>query len=524
MSRELGRSQALYCPDHAGEGRAAALVRVACPRHEHCQAREICCAAEGCAVRVWDGGCVVHRVRHPRKLCWREYVEQVAEMLRQLGRPVMAQRLLECAAWASRAKCSKCEADPARVRIIASCSGRVCPFCARRASQKLTRRVTAAMELVRELVRARLPALAEQCAREVSAATGRVEHWTERAAAARARYERAGGAVTSARARASLARAEKYLATAENDRVRWVRWGLAARDLEGWGWRSITLGRVWDPSAKSQRGVEPVRGRVSGLWRQWAACWKELRIAGVAAATPRMEMSGTGFVHLHALYFGPWANVRPRLTGPNGERTRAARKAAREARVRELSGAELEQARTEHAARQEAWLDRVQRAVEPRAGASHVELLHGGRGGVKEHAKYTCKSISPLSVGWIAGERRVVAHPADLAEWQVATDRRQLVRHCGTMRDAMRLVVGAEKKQRDPPCCAHCKALLAPTWAEMKWETPQRTEALARAMRDRWKAHLSPDGASACADEWAKTVTLEGESFVPRVVGTASEG
>jgi len=79
---------------------------------------------------------------------------------------------------------------------------------------------------------------------------------------------------------------------------------------------------------------------------------------------------------------------------------------------------------------------------------------------MREAAKYTTKSPSPLRAEWIGGDaRRSVVHPATAAAWVVATRHRKLSQPYGLAREALAVVRAREKETApEPEVCGCCGA------------------------------------------------------------------
>lgn len=258
----------------------------------------------------------------------------------------------------------------------------------------------------------------EASAAQASAARDR---WQGIAAKARAGAERARSRGPELEARA--ARAEERAERAEERRRR-ARFELyRAREAQRWGWRLVTISPRWAPWEAAGLTVDGLRRRCDDVLARWARCWAGgARAGGAAAATVSVELSSGGHVHAHALYFGPYLTREwwQRLAGCHVD----VRAIARVPGVRD-DGGELE--RLERVAEREGLeeLDKGQR-----------EAL---RGALREALKYALKAPSPGQGAWIAGAARAIAHPELAARWTIAARRHQLVRHYGTMREAVEL-------------------------------------------------------------------------------------
>jgi hypothetical protein len=79
--------------------------------------------------------------------------------------------------------------------------------------------------------------------------------------------------------------------------------------------RLVTLTDVYDPSDEADLTVEALRRRVAGMREAWRVILASVRgsvarrVRKMIGSWSNVEMSGTGHVHLHILYFGPYVNL-----------------------------------------------------------------------------------------------------------------------------------------------------------------------------------------------------------------------
>lgn len=160
-------------------------------------------------------------------------------------------------------------------------------------------------------------------------------------------------------------------------------------DQRNWGWKLVTITMQRDPLDPGAHTVDALRNRMRMVHSTWRELWSEglkqpapgapKRSPTASAAFWAIEMSGTGNVHLHCLYFGPYI--------------------AKE------------------------WAQRVSHMN----GTGNIDLrsIEGDersrKDACREVAKYCSASLSPLSEDWIAGRKRVVMNPELVARFEAAS-------------------------------------------------------------------------------------------------------
>lgn len=145
-----------------------------------------------------------------------------------------------------------------------------------------------------------------------------------------------------------------------------------------YGFKHIVVQIAYDPRDPQDVTVDAIRDRAKGGARAMEHVWRtglRRRGAGIFWA---LEVAGGGYVHIHALFFGPFLNKE--------------------------------------------WLEAELRAVYPRIGRTWIEDVPADTEATAplEVAKYACKAPSPLSEEWIQGTTREVTHPVIAARWEVA--------------------------------------------------------------------------------------------------------
>jgi hypothetical protein len=408
-------------------------------------------------------------VRHlPRwSMSWREMVEAIARDLERRGAKETAESLRGCGRRSWSTDCRNCGANPARILVRVACDLRVCVWCGRRLATKRTKQLTAAMEAAPQIAFREAVGVIEGLMVKRDEAARIAHNWTEKASTWRAkaaRLEQTGSARRLAKCLASIERATRYATRADERFRRAKRWIQQAKNRRSWRWRFLTLTHWWDPSDPREWTVAAMAKRVKALWRQWSALWREIGVGGLAAATAKIEISDLGHIHLHALYWGPWVVQKARQA--SGKRAPRARD---------------EDTAREHRARR--WLTRVQAKVNPLAGHTHVRGTDDKV--AKEAAKYTAKAPTPMTPEFIAGQRRKVMNPRAAAAYQLASSKVQLVRHYGTMREAIPDDEDADDDDAHRKCC-ECGFDLGPV---SMWNHDW-TDAVARQQRSKWRRAL----------------------------------
>jgi hypothetical protein len=177
---------------------------------------------------------------------------------------------------------------------------------------------------------------------------------------------------------------------------------------------------------------------MKGLTKAIRAAWRSglgRRGAGLRFA---VEIAGSGFVHLHAIYYGPFVV--------------------------------------------KSWLEDVLSRAYDQIGKSWVEEIGESQEeqfrAILEIAKYTTKAPSPLSEQWF-DESREVINPVIAARWELATMALQLTGQLGVMRSSEKKKGLAEVQEQDREedveekdrdvACEQCGEVGA--WKWIKWPT-----------------------------------------------------
>lgn len=366
----------------------------------------------------------------PVRQGWRGWVSAVSAQLEARGARELAHNLRSCGATARVRPCDGCGDQCAAVEVRASCGLRVCPFCARLAAREKVQLVASAVERVEHYQRQRAPEAAARVAEERAKAEQAAQHWAQRAAVARVAGREAVASRHEGRAHAAAERAA--LARRE---------AAAIRDLPRWSWKLVTVTTRWNPLDPREYEPAALRRRVARALESWRLAWDAgARAGGLAAATVRVELAPHGMVHIHALYRGPFIR--------------------------------------------ESWWQRVAGCI---VNVKRVDDF----GGIVETVKYTLKMPTPTAAEWVGGDARRVVHPRLAASWLVATRRAQLLRHVGTMREAVEAVEActpADAEERAARCaCASCGADLSGVEPVLC-----STAGVARYLGPRWAAGPPP--------------------------------
>jgi hypothetical protein len=188
------------------------------------------------------------------------------------------------------------------------------------------------------------------------------------------------------------------------------------RQIQEWGTarylpRHVTLTCQRDPSDPSAHTVEALRTRRAGMRDAWRAILAWLRENNPRAewigAFIADECSGTGHVHLHVLFYGPW--VAPAEGDAPAVWTEIGRAG---------------------------YTDKRRRAWPGFPSLGFIKAKGVDREAIREVAKYPLKSPGSGSKAepWIAGKKLTVMHPRLVARWEIATFNARLVERYGLVR------------------------------------------------------------------------------------------
>lgn len=363
--------------------------------------------------RCKGGGGWRHRLNRPRTMNLRDWKRDVAGELSSLGWGHAGARLLECGSRALVWKCAECGDTAGAVEIEASCSARVCPWCARRAAEELRSELFGAVLRVPEMVEAQRATVAAEVLRELAEL-----ELDERVRVRGVVAGRGGARAVKGHARTAA-------------RARILRRERVAIRAKVWGWRLVTISPAWRPWDASECTVARLRERLEDVTARWRRVWSSgLSAHNLSAAFAHVEISDKGHVHLHALVYGPWWSQRD---------------------LARVAGCMVDV-----------------RAVKPEPGETGEDAL---RGAVREVVKYAVKAPA-LRGDFVGGAPRRVIHPVLAARWMVATRDRKLAASYGIMRAAKRAAEVCDPAEEKPAvrCCASCGAAIVgepverPTW------------------------------------------------------------
>jgi hypothetical protein len=206
---------------------------------------------------------------------------------------------------------------------------------------------------------------------------------------------------------------------------------------KGWSWKHIVVQTSYRPTDPNEVTVDALRARVRGVTAAVRAAWRVGLGQSGAGLRFAVEIAGSGFVHVHAIYWGPYIAKK--------------------------------------------WLEDVLSRAYAQIGMSWIEEIGGSREeqvkAILEVAKYTTKAPSPLSEHWFEDAREVI-HPALAARWELATSAIQLTGQLGVMRGSAREGLAeaeeqdreekVEEQDRDLPC-EQCGVV--GEWRWTKWST-----------------------------------------------------
>lgn len=395
-----------------------------------------------------------------RTMSWRGYARAIADQLDAMGWGQLARRLRVCGSTAEVQTCGACGDPHAAVRVIAGCSLRVCPWCARRESRERAILVQGAVDRVPEYVRLDAPEHRAELVARLAPLDARRAELVARRAELVARP-------STARVRDQLAACDRRLAAITARRSPIVRAQHAARALDsardgrGWSWRLITLSPQWSPDVAASYSVEGLRSRVADVRERWRRVWHAgAGVEGLAAAYLRIEVSERGHVHAHVLHFGPWQS--------------------------------------------DEWVARI-------AGC-FADVRQLDADGVREAVKYAVKAPSPLRGAWVGGGPGRVMHPTLAARYLVATRSRRLAEPYGVMRRALAASETCGPVERDEAptlaACASCGS------CELVAARIERTVDVAVQLGPRWS--WRPRGDAPAHDSFAASMASAMKGTGPR--------
>jgi hypothetical protein len=206
----------------------------------------------------------------------------------------------------------------------------------------------------------------------------------------------------------------------------------------------VTLTSVRDPADPAAHSVQAMKERIAGLNDALRAilAWvrAECREPGWIGAFRAVELAGSGHIHLHVLYHGPFVDLDRWIEVGRGGFT--------DRRGRRSPGF-------------------------PELG-SVGDVREADAATIAEVAKYPLKNpgSGERAGEWIGGEKRTVIHPVLVARWEVATYNTRLVERYGLCRQVEAPDEDAENEEtetpEDPiaPCvcgCAETRIVVVPT-------------------------------------------------------------
>jgi hypothetical protein len=187
-------------------------------------------------------------------------------------------------------------------------------------------------------------------------------------------------------------------------------------------------------------GVDPVTGGERVLVKDPERVAENLHRAAFLGAWGFVELAGSGHVHLHVLYFGPWVNLHAEPS-PFG-------------------------------VTEPGWVEIGQRAFPELGEISDVRIADGNA--VGELAKYPLKIPGGASVQWLAGEPLEnpdggpgLIHPVLAARWEIALHGQRVSEKYGSFR-----AVGGAPPPLDAeaPPTALCSCCGAVSWQVKHFE------------------------------------------------------
>ena len=219
-----------------------------------------------------------------------QWTRGIADELNRLGWSFTADSLLGCGSKAQVWNC-QCGFERAAIGISTTCGLRVCPWCARRDSQKRTARLGPALELVEHFTETRRQRTAVAIDYAILHAQEAFDFWFDK-------YQRAKNQNTAmyCAQRAAAARERELVAAWQSHRVRDDRWQ----------WRLDTLSPQWNPKDSAEYRISGLKERLADVRSRWDRVWRQIRTAGMSSAVCTTEISENGHIHIHAMVYGAY--------------------------------------------------------------------------------------------------------------------------------------------------------------------------------------------------------------------------
>ena len=420
-----------------------------------------------------------HEYGIPVELTEGEYRSEVARWLRWIGLSVQADSLEECGKYATVYPCGDCGTEYAAVQVRVTCRNRACAGCARRAARDHVQQVEAAVRHIDRLMAERRADVQAKLLKERLRSDEIFKGWQQKVKESKAtlqkRRERLAAAMQSgaavSRLQGLVEKAEREVARVTDSRDKSLLRRNTARfryerSREEFSWKMVTLGAQWNPTDENEYRVKALGERldeVLAAFQRLLAAGAD--VGGLAAASLHIEVSLSGHIHAHVLYYGPFITQKWWSRNAN---TGAKRKISVDVR---------------------AIYDK--KNPDDRAVVTPDSIT----GGLSEAVKYALKAPSMLDAGWVAGTyRKRVMHPKMAARLQKVLAGVPTLRHYGLMRAAMERVNRAKKERdqvrdeesevqddapRGPKCC-ECGARIT--------TEPRRelSSSVARVLRGKW--------------------------------------
>ena len=420
-----------------------------------------------------------HEYGVPVALTEGAYRSEVAAALRYIGLYAQADSMEECGKYASVYPCGDCGTEYGAVQVRVTCRNRACPGCARRAARDHVQQVEAAVRHIDRLMAERRPVVQVKLLAERLRTDEVFKGWQQKVKESKAtlqkRRERLAAAMQSgaavSRLQGLVEKAEREVARVTDSRDKSLLRRNTARfryerSREEFSWKMVTLGAQWNPTDENEYRVKALGERldeVLAAFQRLLAAGAD--VGGLAAASLHIEVSLSGHIHAHVLYYGPFITQKWWSRNAN---TGAKRKISVDVR---------------------AIYDK--KNPDDRAVVTPDSIT----GGLSEAVKYALKAPSMLDAGWVAGTyRKRVMHPKMAARLQKVLAGVPTLRHYGLMRAAMERVNRAKKERdqvrdeesevqddapRGPKCC-ECGARIT--------TEPRRelSSSVARVLRGKW--------------------------------------
>lgn len=387
------------------------------------------------------------RAYHPVSQSPDQWRQHYADRLALLKAPrAFVARVRTCAVNCWVANCGACGEQNAAVVVAPSCKARGCPYCSRWHSQQQQRDlVHRAIEVETETVFKALQKTA-QIELELENISKKLETQESLLEESRGKNHKNACEYHELIMHNYLCRMRELQKTMKNITVNKVS--------NEWKWREWTIGTKWDPAKRSEYSVDVMRERVQVVKDVFKTLWRQLSFGGVASAILSIEISMSGHIHGHVLFYGPYVPWKWL-----SEESQKVHHRAGKVTVALVS-------------------DRSKKRWDPEK-QDYIPVLNSA---IREAVKYAMKQPSVTHAEWIAGKKHMkMMHPEVAANWTVATRSTRLKERFGLITE----IPGPTPHEHKETTCPICKNVIS--WMHFSLKNTQQT---AMELGPLWKQRL----------------------------------